>query len=77
LACEPYNRDDVPVTGEIRFYSGVISVEPPLVKTPDGVPIRFFILKIIFRILVDLRGVRDQAAIAWVRHLKFSEFPIF
>jgi hypothetical protein len=44
-------------------------------ETLYGVPIRFFILKIIFRILVDLRGVRDQAASAWVRRLEFLKFP--
>jgi hypothetical protein len=44
-------------------------------ETLDGVPIRFFILKIILRILADLRGVRDQAASAWVRRLEFLKFP--
>jgi hypothetical protein len=43
-------------------------------ETLDGVPIRFFILKIIFRILADLRGVRDQVVSAWVRRLEFLKF---
>ena len=46
-------------------------------ETLDGDLIRLFALKIIFRFLVDLRGVRDQAAMAWVRRLEFLEFPIF
>ena len=52
-------------------------VEPPLGKILDGVSIRFFVLKIIFQILMDLRGVHDQAATAWVRRLDFCGIPIF
>jgi hypothetical protein len=33
-------------------------------ETLDGDPIRFFVLKIIFRIIVDLCQVRDQAPTA-------------
>jgi hypothetical protein len=46
-------------------------------KTVDSISIRFFILKIIFRFLLDMCGVRVQAATVWVCHLKFSEFLIF
>ena len=41
----------------------------------DRDPIRFFALKIIFRFLVDLRGVCDQVGTAWVRRWEFLEFP--
>ena len=61
----------------VDFICGVISRRAAARKTLDGVPIRFFVLKIIFQILVDLRGVRVQAAMAWVRRLEFLEFPIF
>jgi len=61
----------------LDFICGVIPRRAAARKTLDGVPIRFFVLKIIFQILVDLRGVRDQAATAWVRRLEFVEFPIF
>jgi hypothetical protein len=44
-------------------------------ETLDGVPIRFFILNIIFRILADLRAVRDQADSAWVCRSEFLKFP--
>ena len=42
-------------------------VEPPLEKTLAGV----------FRILVDLRGMRDRVSLARVRRLEFSEFLLF
>ena len=46
-------------------------------ETLDDAFIRFFVLKIIFQFFVNLRGVRDQAATAWVRDLKLSKFLIF
>jgi hypothetical protein len=60
---------------QIGFYSWSYSRRAIARETLDGVPIRFFILKIIFQILTDLRGVRDQAASAWVRRLEFLKFP--
>jgi len=53
------------------------SYSPSILRSPNRVSIRFFILKIIFRFLLDLHGVRDQAATAWVRDLKLSKFLIF
>ena len=50
--------------GDWILFCGVIPHQAAAQKTLDGVPIRFFVLKIIFRILVDLCGVRDQAATA-------------
>ena len=58
-------------------FGGVILRRHAARETVDGVSIRFFILKITFRFLLDLHGVRDQAATAWVRNLKLSEFLIF
>ena len=52
------------VKGGLDFICGVIPCRGVARKTLDGVPIRFFVLKIVFHILVDLRGVRDQAATA-------------
>ena len=52
------------VKGGLDLFCGVIPRRAAARKTLDGVPIRFFILKIVFQILVDLRGVRDQAATA-------------
>ena len=50
--------------GGLDFICGVIPRRAAARKSLDGVPIRFFVLKIVFPILVDLRGVRDQAAAA-------------
>ena len=52
------------VSDRLDFICGVIPRRAAARKTLDGVPIRFFVLKIVFQILVDLRGVRDQAATA-------------
>ena len=64
-----------PLIGRVQirldFIYGVIPRRAATRKTLDGVPIRFFVLKIVFQILLDLRGVHDQAATAWVRRLDF------
>ena len=65
------------VISDYDFIVGFIPRRATPRETLDGDPIRFFAWKFIFRFLVDLRGVRDQAATAWVRRLEFLEFPIF
>ena len=52
------------VKGGLDFICGAIPRRDAARKTLDCVPIRFFVLKIVFQILMDLRGVRDQAATA-------------
>ena len=44
-------------------------------ETIDDDPIRFFILKVIFRFLVDLCRVRDQATTVWVRRFGILRVP--
>ena len=64
----PRNRVD-------QFYSWIIHCRDVTRETLDGDPIRFFILKVIFRFLVVLRGVRNQATAVWVRRFGILRVP--
>jgi hypothetical protein len=75
-ACTLIKGQGPHVRKEIRvLFSLIIPCRAVAQETLDGDPIRFFILKVIFRFLVDLCGVRDQATTAWMRRLEFLKFP--
>jgi len=52
------------VSDRLDFICGVFPRRAAARKILDDVSIRFFVLKIIFQILMDLHGMRDQAATA-------------